>query len=45
MQGRACLSKKFINTTEIELSGLAKGMYILRIKNDLGSYTEKIIKE
>jgi hypothetical protein len=45
MQGRVCFSKKFINTTEIDISGLDKGLYILRIRNELGSYTEKIIKE
>jgi hypothetical protein len=45
MQGRTCLSKTFIKTTGFDISSLAKGMYILRIRNDAGSYTEKIIKE
>jgi hypothetical protein len=45
VQGRVCLNKNFISTTVIDISGLAKGMYVLRIRNDEGSYTKKIVKE
>jgi len=45
IQGRVHFSEKFINTITINISGLAKGIYVLRITNDEETYIEKIIKE
>jgi hypothetical protein len=45
LQGRSFLSKSFINTTALDISALSRGIYVLRIINDEGIYTEKIIKE
>jgi hypothetical protein len=45
IQGRTYFCENFISATNLDISSLAKGMYVLRIINDEGTYTEKVIKE
>ncbi|MBI5219944.1 MAG: T9SS type A sorting domain-containing protein [Bacteroidia bacterium] len=45
VQGIVHFSKNFINTATLDISGLAKGIYWLRIINNKDTVTEKIIKE
>jgi hypothetical protein len=45
IQGRVHFNQKYINTATIDVSGLAKGIYIVRIINNKETHIEKIIKE
>ncbi len=41
--GKEVLKKSFTNNTNVDISGFAKGVYIINILNDNNTYSEKLI--
>jgi hypothetical protein len=43
--GQLVLKKKITNDTNLDITSLIKGIYVLEIKNNQGTFSMKLIKE
>ncbi len=45
MTGRVCLTQRLDRTGQVDLQGLAKGLYLLTVNTASGQVHQKVVKE